>query len=126
MIQHEQYMSQYHICLGSTEMLFKACICRKVIIQFVYVLDSGIAKRTKHASKQANINFREETRAYRVSSQETFSSMLMCCSHSRHSGYSGKMSAHAPQICDLSVNRLRMLHFKRQIHTCYHNMFFVE
>ena len=33
------------------------------------------------------------------------------------------MSAHAPQICDSSENRLRMLHFNRQIHTCYHNIF---
>ena len=40
--------------------------------------------------------------------------------------HSGKMSAHAPQICDSSENRLRMLHFNRQIHTCYHNIFFVE
>ena len=36
--------------------------------------------------------------------------------------YSGKMSAHAPQICDSSENRLRMLYFNRQIHTCYHNI----
>ena len=35
------------------------------------------------------------------------------------------MSAHAPEICDSSVNRLRMLHFNRQIHTCYHNIFFL-
>ena len=41
-------------------------------------------------------------------------------------GHSGKMNTHAPQICDSSVNRLRMLHFNRQIHTCYHNIFFVE
>ena len=36
------------------------------------------------------------------------------------------MSAHAPQICDSSdssENRSRMLHFNRQIHTCYHNTF---
>ena len=38
---------------------------------------------------------------------------------------SGKMSAHAPQICDSSVNRLRILHFNRQIHTCYRNIFFL-
>ena len=35
------------------------------------------------------------------------------------------MSAHAPQICDSSENRLRMLHFNRQIHICYHNIFFL-
>ena len=40
--------------------------------------------------------------------------------------HSGKMSAHAPEICDSSVNRLRMLHFNRQIHICYHNIFFGE
>ena len=40
--------------------------------------------------------------------------------------HSGKMSAHAPGICDSIVNRLRMLHFNRQIHTCYQNIFFVE
>ena len=40
--------------------------------------------------------------------------------------HSGKMSAHAPEICDSGVNRLRMLHFNRQIHTCYRNIFFVE
>ena len=35
------------------------------------------------------------------------------------------MSAHALQICDSSENRLRMLHFNRQIHTYYHNIFFL-
>ena len=33
------------------------------------------------------------------------------------------MSAHAPEICNSSVNRLQMLHFNRQIHTCYYNIF---
>ena len=36
------------------------------------------------------------------------------------------MSAYAPQICDSSENRLRMLHFNRQILTCYHNMFLLN
>ena len=35
------------------------------------------------------------------------------------------MSAHAPEICDSGVNRLRMHHLNRQIHTCYHNIFFL-
>ena len=35
------------------------------------------------------------------------------------------MSAQAPQICHSSVNQLQMLHFNRQIHTCYHNILFV-
>ena len=38
--------------------------------------------------------------------------------------HSGKMSAHAPETWDSSVNRLRMPHFNRQIHTCYHKYFF--
>ena len=49
-----------------------------------------------------------------------------CVIRLRWCRHSGKMSAHAPQICDSSENRLRMLHFNRQIHTCYHNIFFVE
>ena len=48
--------------------------------------------------------------------------ILPLCHVTRHSG---KMCAHAPQICDSSVNRLRMLHFNHQIHTCYHNIFFL-
>ena len=36
------------------------------------------------------------------------------------------MSAHAPQICNSSVNRLRMLHFNRQIHTYYNNIFLLN
>ena len=48
-----------------------------------------------------------------------------CAKWYRQKRHSGKMRAHAPQIYDSSVNRLRMLHFNRQIHTCYHNMFFL-
>ena len=36
---------------------------------------------------------------------------------------------HAHSFCrcvDSSVNRLRMLHFNRQIHTCYHNFFLLN
>ena len=36
---------------------------------------------------------------------------------------------HAHSFCrcvDSSANRLRILHFNRQIHTCYHNIFLVE
>ena len=36
-------------------------------------------------------------------------------------GHSGKMGAHE-HACDSSVNRLRMLHINRQIHTCYHKI----
>ena len=44
----------------------------------------------------------------------------------RFYGHNSKMSAHAPQICDSSENRLRMLHFNRQIHTCYHHIFLLN
>ena len=44
----------------------------------------------------------------------------------RENRHSGKMSAHAPQICDSRVNRLRMLHFNRQIRTCYHKIFLLD